>query len=519
MGDYSFAARIDNEVNYNSWVVSSEEDNDVYYIVVKYLGGEKYRVRYSFGFDKKDRGDLDYGGDIPSDFKRAYELKEGSYPNCCSLIAGSMGTDETDMYKIRLGKNKKLIVRLTPEVDALLGVRIYDENEESQVSKKGANKGAIVTAEYVSIESQTVYVEALKDLYSVSGGNYGLEIGIEDASSAEISAAKPAVVSSSSSSSGFDYSAISDFYGNSNSSFLDKIFQQIAIWIVVFIILYIYISLALMSMAKKTGTPNAWFAWVPILNLILMANIAQMSAWLLFLLLVPIANLIIIGMLWWKIAERRGFSGGLGLLMFVPIANLIMPGVFAWKKTGSEVSSGSPMSSKPKPVTTQPTKSINQSVKPSKSTGSVKNTLSSLGSDMSPKKKKLFFALLIALGVLAISILLPWASIGMGMIGVTVSGWSISWTLKVLFFLILGVGALVYFKKEQGAKASLGLSGFLLLYMIFRLIIPPSIGSGFVKIRLSISLIFKYLGFGFYLFVIATIAMGIVAWLFLKEKE
>jgi len=59
----------------------------------------------------------------------------------------------------------------------------------------------------------------------------------------------------------------------------------------------------------------------------------------------------------------------------------------------------------------------------------------------------------------------------------------------------------------------------LILYMVFRLIVPPSIGGGFAKIRLSISTIFKYLGFGFYLFFIATIAVGVIAWLFLKESE
>lgn len=290
--------------------------------------------------------------------------------------------------------------------------------------------------------------------------------------------------------------------------------------LIVSLLFYIYLALTLMSIAKKTGTANGWFAWVPILNLILMANIAQMSAWLLFLLIIPVANLIIVGMLWWKIAVRRGFSGGLGLLMFVPIVNLIMLGIFAWKGSGSG-DSVAPVRSESKVMGTQPTKTISNvvgsSVRAKSSSGG--SFMSSLGAGMSSKKKKLFLILLGALVVMAISILLPWVSISMGFAGMTISGWSIAWTIKLLFFLILGVGALVYFKKEQGAKAAVGLSGLSLLYMIFRLIVPPSIGSGFASVRLSISTIFEFLGFGFYLFVIATIAVGVIAWLFLKESE
>tara|TARA_Y100000310_G_C20695757_1_gene825583 strand:- start:4928 stop:5311 length:384 start_codon:yes stop_codon:yes gene_type:complete len=106
----------------------------------------------------------------------------------------------------------------------------------------------------------------------------------------------------------------------------------------IFLIVYIYIALALMTIAKKTNTENAWFAWIPILNLILMAKIAQMSAWLLLLILVPIANLIIIIMLWWKIAVRREFSGALSLLTLIPLINLIIIGILAWKGNSSEAS-------------------------------------------------------------------------------------------------------------------------------------------------------------------------------------
>ena len=38
---------------------------------------------------------------------------------------------------------------------------------------------------------------------------------------------------------------------------------------------YVYIALALQTIAKKTGTANDWLAWIPIANLILMLNVAK----------------------------------------------------------------------------------------------------------------------------------------------------------------------------------------------------------------------------------------------------
>ena len=45
---------------------------------------------------------------------------------------------------------------------------------------------------------------------------------------------------------------------------------------------YIYMGLALQTIATKTMTANAWLAWVPIANLVLMLNVAM--AVLLFLI-------------------------------------------------------------------------------------------------------------------------------------------------------------------------------------------------------------------------------------------
>ena len=99
---------------------------------------------------------------------------------------------------------------------------------------------------------------------------------------------------------------------------------------------YVYTSLAYMEIAKKLNHPNSWFAWVPILNLVLILQLADMSPWLILLALVPgvnaVAMVVISVMSMMKICERRGMDKNLGFLMLVPVANLVLPGILAWKK-------------------------------------------------------------------------------------------------------------------------------------------------------------------------------------------
>ena len=93
---------------------------------------------------------------------------------------------------------------------------------------------------------------------------------------------------------------------------------------------YIYMSLALMTIAQKTGTENAWFAWIPILNIILMLNIARKPIWWIILFLIPLVNIIVAILVWMGVAEARNKPNWWGVLMIVPVANLIVPGYLAW---------------------------------------------------------------------------------------------------------------------------------------------------------------------------------------------
>lgn len=93
--------------------------------------------------------------------------------------------------------------------------------------------------------------------------------------------------------------------------------------LIVFIVVYVLVALSLMKIAKRTNTENAWFAWIPILNLILMLQIAQRPMWWLIFFLVPFINVVGIVLqfvIWIDIAKRLGKSAVIGFLAgLIPI--------------------------------------------------------------------------------------------------------------------------------------------------------------------------------------------------------
>jgi hypothetical protein len=95
-------------------------------------------------------------------------------------------------------------------------------------------------------------------------------------------------------------------------------------WLV-FVGIYVYYALTLQLIANKTGTANAWMAWVPIANGYLMCKVANRPGWWLLLMLIPFVNIVITVIVWMGIAKARHKPAWLGVVMLVPIANLIIP--------------------------------------------------------------------------------------------------------------------------------------------------------------------------------------------------
>jgi len=97
-----------------------------------------------------------------------------------------------------------------------------------------------------------------------------------------------------------------------------------------FAAIYVYMALALSTIAKKTNTPNAWWGWVPILNILLMLNVAKKPIWWIILLFIPLVNIVIGILVWMAIAEARGKPNWWGILIIVPLVGIIVPGYLAW---------------------------------------------------------------------------------------------------------------------------------------------------------------------------------------------
>jgi hypothetical protein len=92
----------------------------------------------------------------------------------------------------------------------------------------------------------------------------------------------------------------------------------------------LFAAFALMTIAEKTQTPNAWLAWIPIANVILMIMIAKKPIWWIVLFLIPLVNIVISVIIWMAIAEARRKPSFWGILTIIPVLNLVAIAYLAW---------------------------------------------------------------------------------------------------------------------------------------------------------------------------------------------
>jgi|SRR3989344_7893219 len=116
--------------------------------------------------------------------------------------------------------------------------------------------------------------------------------------------------------------------------FFAFLFGLLIFFAILMLIVYVYTSLVLMTIAKKTNTEGAWMAWVPILNFYLMTKIGSVPWWTILIFIIgfsfPIISAAITIWWWWKIAEARGKPGWWALLFLIPLVGFVMMGMIAW---------------------------------------------------------------------------------------------------------------------------------------------------------------------------------------------
>jgi hypothetical protein len=100
----------------------------------------------------------------------------------------------------------------------------------------------------------------------------------------------------------------------------------------IILVAYGYMAFSIQTIANKTGTDNAWMAWVPILNLWLLCEIGGKPGWWVILCMIPFVNIVMTVLIWMAVSDARQKSPFLGVLMLVPFLNLIVPGYLAFSE-------------------------------------------------------------------------------------------------------------------------------------------------------------------------------------------
>jgi hypothetical protein len=108
--------------------------------------------------------------------------------------------------------------------------------------------------------------------------------------------------------------------------------------------LYAWMALALSAVFRKSGI-EPWKAWVPILNVVVLLQLAGLSPWLVLLAFIPIVNiafLVVFAIALYRVGAAFGFGVGmavLGVLLFPVWASIVGWGSARW--LGREADAGS----------------------------------------------------------------------------------------------------------------------------------------------------------------------------------
>jgi hypothetical protein len=98
---------------------------------------------------------------------------------------------------------------------------------------------------------------------------------------------------------------------------------------------YVLICYPCMMIARKLGLAG-WMAWVPIVQIFLLFQMAGRPLWGVLLLFIHVSNLLVPIILWVDIAKRFNRPFFLGILMIVPVLNLAIPWYIAFSPVVEE---------------------------------------------------------------------------------------------------------------------------------------------------------------------------------------
>ncbi len=117
--------------------------------------------------------------------------------------------------------------------------------------------------------------------------------------------------------------------------------------IIIAIGIYVYLALALHTIAKKLDHKKFWLAWIPIGNIILMLQLAEYPWTLILLMLIFIiprygvfyGNIVFAALIILTsqiIFKKRGYAGGLALTYLILPVYFVIFGLVAWSDKKDE---------------------------------------------------------------------------------------------------------------------------------------------------------------------------------------
>ncbi|MFH2036937.1 MAG: DUF5684 domain-containing protein [Candidatus Zixiibacteriota bacterium] len=112
----------------------------------------------------------------------------------------------------------------------------------------------------------------------------------------------------------------------------------------VMLVLYFYFAFMQFRIASnKTGNADiAWFAFIPILNTVLLIKMASKPMWWFLVLCIPIVNIIAFFVLWMEVAKACGQSAVWGFLTMIPPISFISIFVMAYGSRPYDTSAAPP---------------------------------------------------------------------------------------------------------------------------------------------------------------------------------
>jgi hypothetical protein len=101
-----------------------------------------------------------------------------------------------------------------------------------------------------------------------------------------------------------------------------------------FIIVYAFFAYCLSRIAEKTNHGDrAWWAWLPVMQVLLILKVAAIEWWWIFLFLIPFVNIAVAIYVWVRVAKALAKHPVWGVLIVVPGLDLFVLAYLAFSKS------------------------------------------------------------------------------------------------------------------------------------------------------------------------------------------